>query len=459
MRTTARWAFWRRVQYFAFFGVVLLALLAFIYVSFFSSAPSCFDGRQNGDEASVDCGGACERICPFQVAQPEVQWARSFRIADGQYNAVAYVENRNQSAGTPELRYTFSLYDDQGLITERTGTTILPPDSVYPIFEGRIMTGARVPTRTFLDIAPPDVWLPAASSRDQFTIVERTLTGADMSPRLDATLYNNGLEEASDVEVVATIFDKERNALTSSRTVVEHFAPRTETDVVFTWPEPIATTVRSCEVPTDVVVAIDLSGSMNDDGGTPPEPISSALAAAERFVSRLRAGDQVGVVTFATEAAVASPLSGSIAAASAVVADLAIPPREETGATNTGDAFMEARELLTSAAHNVDARRVLVILTDGRPTAPSDEPEMHALTAASSTRASGIEVYAIGLGENVNFDFIRGVASEGKAFQALSNADVDRIYEEITGAICEDGPAIIEIVPKTTTAFENGAWR
>ena len=456
MRTTASWAFWRRAQYFTGFGTVLLGVLALVYFQYLYAAPTCFDSDQNGDETGVDCGGACTRICPFEVTMPQVQWARSFMIAEGQYNAVAYVENRNMTAATPELRYTFSLYDDQGLITERTGTTILPPDSVYPIFEGRIMTGNRVPTRTFLEVEEPELWIPATYGRDQFTVVERDLTGADSTPRLDAVLYNNNLEEAREVEVVATIFDSERNALTSSRTVVENFAPRSETPIVFTWPLPIAATLRSCEIPTDVVVAIDLSGSMNDDGGTPPEPVSSVRAAAERFVSRLRAEDQVGIVTFATEATIAAPLSGNIAAARAIVSGLSIAPKEETGSTNTGDALRRATEILESSLHNENARKVLVLLTDGRATAPQEDPEAYALLHASSTKAAGIDVYAIGLGANVNQEFITAVASdETKAYQALTNADIDGIYQTITSAICEDGPAIIEIIPKTEATFEN----
>ena len=97
---------------------------------------------------------------------------------------------------------------------------------------------------------------------------------------------------------------------------------------------------------------------------------------------------------------------------------------------------------------------MLVLLTDGLATAPDEEPELYALNAASSTRAADIEVYAIGLGANVNFEFIQAVASEGKAYQALSNTDIDRIYESITSSICEDGPAVIEIIPKTEATFE-----
>ncbi len=455
MKISRPWAFWRQVQYFTGFGVVFLGMCFLIYSNYFYVAASCFDNNQNGEERGVDCGGACARICVFDVAMPSVEWARSFRVTDGQYNAVAYVENNNLVAATPEISYTFSLYDADGLITERSGTTILPPDSSYPIFEGRITTGNRIPTQTLLDLKPAELWLPAKVGRNQFTIVDRNLQSADEQPRLDVLIANNELTEAKEVEVVATIFDANGNALTSSRTFVDEFLPREQREITFTWPEPIATTLRSCEVPTDVVVAIDLSGSMNNDQAEPPQPITSVLSAAESFVSRLQTGDQIGVVTFATEAIQNLGLTPSILDAQTAIQALSIDPEEEAGSTNTGEALLRATEELNSARHNADARKVAVLLTDGLATAPDEDPELYALAQASNLKGSGAQLFVIGLGEQVNMEFIRQLASEPtNAFQAINRNEVDRIYRDITGAICEDGAAIIDVVPKTKAVFE-----
>src|SRR5690606_16752742 len=125
-RTTAIWAMWRRMQYFAGFAIFFLAIGAWIYFAYFYQAPTCFDNAQNGVEAGVDCGGACVRICAFSVEQPTVQWSRAFRVTPGMYNAVGYVENTNREAASPQVNYTFSLFDDAGLIKEVKGTTILP---------------------------------------------------------------------------------------------------------------------------------------------------------------------------------------------------------------------------------------------------------------------------------------------------------------------------------------------
>jgi Mg-chelatase subunit ChlD len=455
MRTTSKWAFKRRMQYGTGFGLFWILVFTGVYFVYFNEAPTCFDLAQNGDERGIDCGGSCTRICAMDVQEPKVRWAQSFRVRDEQYNAVAYIENRNRDIATPEMNYTFTLYDSDGLITETTGTTILPPDSVYPIFVGPIQTGDRIPTQTFIELSPPEVWLPAETGRDQFSVVDRDLIGVDESPRLNASIRNNALTEAREVEVVATIFDAKGNALTSSRTFVQNFAPQTEQNVVFTWPEPIAKTLRSCEVPTDVLIAIDLSGSMNNDSLNPPQPITSVVSSAQAFISRLKEKDQVSVVTFASEAMTVLTFSNDTAGAVRTVGDLDIDPEEETGNTNTGDAFALALQEFSSDRHSQNARKVMVILTDGLATAPEDDPEEYAKAQALAVKNSGVEVYAIGLGEQVNMDFVHALATRSDlAFQALSSAQVDQIYQTITGTICEDGAAVIDIIPKTNASFQ-----
>lgn len=444
------WAFWRRVQYGTGFSLFWILVFSFVYFQYIYQAPTCYDNWQNGDERGVDCGGSCNKVCTADVIKPQISWSRSFQVTEGQYNAVAHIVNRNQNAGAPEVRYTFSLYDQQGLITERTGSTVLPPDSEYPVFEARIDTQGRVPTQTLFEIEPIDTWVKAEGGTEQFRLVERQLKNADAQPRLDATLYNNNLSDISEVEVVAIIFDANGNALTASRTFIDDFPGRSETDVVFTWPQPIAKTIRSCEIPTDVVLAVDLSGSMNNDQEDPPEPITSVLQAAKAFVQRMQNGDQASLVTFATEADIAVPLTTSLTEVATQVEALAIDPAEETGSTNTGEALTQATQELVSERHNAEARKVMVLLTDGLATAPDEEPEAYALEAAANAKQAGITVYSIGLGEQVNMDFVRSLASSPEqSYQAVSSASVDAIYKTITTDICEDGAAVIRVITKT----------
>lgn len=467
------WAFWRRLWYGTGFGLFWLMVFSLVYLVYFTTPATCFDLAHNGDERGIDCGGACTRICAFDVTPPQVEWARSFEITPGRYNAVAYIENRNQSAATPALPYTMKLYDANGLITERSGTSILPPNSSYPIFEARIDTDGRVPTQTIIELETADVWVPATKGRDQFTVNSRRLLSADNQPRLEAELYNNELVDADDVEVVATIFDARGNALTASRTFIDEFRARTNASVVFTWPNPIATTIRSCEVPSDVMLVLDRSGSMAADGGDPPEPLESAKRAAERFVAQLEDRDQVGFFSYATTPS--SPLEQSLTQnKQQAVAAIGSTSMGEDGIqyTNMGAAFNTAVTELQSARQRDDARKVIIFMTDGDVTRPVN-PEtgerdlayaaQYARDAAAAAKAAGVMIYTIGFGEffgeeddaiNRDVELITDLATEPRMYyEAPTVADLNRVYQEIASDICEDGAAVIDIVPKTDTLF------
>ena len=425
-----------------------------VYSMYWYVPPTCFDGIQNGKERAVDCGGVCTRICSVDTIAPEVLWTRAFHSTEGLYNVVAYVENRNLNVGAPELHYTVKLYDNAGLIVEKKNVTVLPPDSVYPIFEGRIETGKRVPTQARLEIEPDTLWLPATAGREQFSIKARELTSADTKPRLTATLENTALDEARDVEVIATIFDARGVALNASRTVIPILRGRTTEDVVFTWQEPIAKTLRSCEVPTDVLLAIDLSGSMNNDGGEPPQPLTSVLRAAESFARRLSEHDQGGVVTYASDIAVPQLLTKDKVTVAGVVNALTISPEAEKGGTNIGDALLASANEFFSDRHNSNARKVLVLFTDGLANEPGETPEQYATEAAQLLKSGDIEIFTIGLGTAVNSTFLKAIATdEAHYFNAPTTNTVDSVYRSVTAAMCEEGAAVIEIVPKTTASF------
>jgi Mg-chelatase subunit ChlD len=288
--------------------------------------------------------------------------------------------------------------------------------------------------------------------KEQFVVQGKELSNADSKPRLDAKIFNRSLDEAQYVEAIATIFDAKSSPLTSSRTVVPRFGAQEERAVTFTWPEPIAKTLRSCTVPTDVMLAIDLSGSINDDGGTPPEPLETVLRAASGFAKRLKDQDQIGVATFATDAFVVEPLATERTRVAERIRALKVAPKEERGSTNTGDGMRAGMVELLSPRHNPDARKVIVLLTDGKANAPVRKdatPEEYARTQAAEAYNRGIEVYTIGLGTSVNVDFLASLASSPKhSYRAVNRSTLDDIYRTISQALCEDGPAIIDIITK-----------
>jgi Mg-chelatase subunit ChlD len=448
------WAFWRRLQYIigtsAFFG--LLGVLIF-FTNFYVPA-NCQDGLMNGEESGIDCGGGCVQICAAQALPLRVVWTESFEISEGQYNVVSYIENPNQSVGVPSLNYTFELLSKGEVVGRISGQTVLPPDSIYPIFEGGIYTESQVDSANII-IEQPNYWLPSVVGREQFKAKDIDLANADKSPRLAVEIENTSLIAAENVEVVATVFGENGKAVTASETFIEYIGPRSSKNIVFTWPNPIAKTIKSCIIPTDVLVAIDLSGSMNNDGGDPPQPVTRAVEAAGQFVGSLKKGDQVGVVTFATEAKEDTFLTSTHDEVAKMVTGLSIDSKEEGGFTNTVDALKLSGSVLDSDRHNPDARRVLVLLTDGLPTTSGDEDVVSkAKEVADSLNKGGIEIYAIGLGSGVDQEFIRNIASSNNnAYFAPTGEDLKNIYSEITSSLCESGPTKIDIIAKTETSF------
>ena len=448
------WAFWRRVMYGSGFASFWILIGVGIYFVNFYEPANCFDGKLNGSETEVDAGGSCVRIASSDVIAPVVAWAESFEVVEGQYNAVAYIDNRNLLAGTPELRYTFSFYSGTELVGERSGVTELPPNSSYPIFEGRIYTQAPI-TNTTLALEPASVWLPVTSTEEQFKTSDINLLDVDIRPRLEVQLENISLSAANSIDVVATIFNDLGVPVAASQTEVESFAARSTKDVVFTWPQSIAKTVRSCSIPTDVLLGIDLSGSMNNDQAAPPQPVTDALAAAATFVSNLGPSDQVGVVSFASEADLVQTLTPAGTAVTDQITALTISPTEESGVTNTSAAIITAASELLSVRHNDNARRALVLLTDGLPTAGGiNEATAAARTAAADLARSGADVYIIGLGEQVDQAFVQSIASSpSKAYIAPNRAQLQQIYAEITASLCEVGPTKIEVITKPPVPF------
>jgi len=194
---------------------------------------------------------------------------------------------------------------------------------------------------------------------------------------------------------------------------------------------------------------------MNNDGGVPPQPVTTALEAAAAFVNDLNENDQVAVVTFASEAGVATELTNLHGAVANSILGLTIDPKEEVGFTNTVAAITAAQAELNSDRHNPDARRVLVILTDGLPTAAGDADVISAaIEAAKIVSGDDIEVYAIGLGAGVDKQFITDIAGDStNAFIAPTTAELEGIYAEITSSLCAAGPTKIDIIAKTKTNF------
>jgi hypothetical protein len=214
-------------------------------------APTCTDGKHNGTEAGIDCGGPCEKLCSAALAPIETLWSRPFKVAPGVYDAFAYVENKNFDAGVRKILYRFSLYDQQNLlVTERVGKTFITPNGRIPIFEGGIRTGERVPKRAFFEFAEVPLWEPLSPKAASLTLTPSAirLENASSTPRLSVIIGNKGIYTLSNVEVTAVLYDEGDNAFAVSRTIIDSLPKGGSAEASFTWLTPFAHAPARIEV-------------------------------------------------------------------------------------------------------------------------------------------------------------------------------------------------------------------
>jgi len=451
------WATKRKLQYLGIIVAFFIILVAIPLYVFIYDKPTCFDGFENGDESGVDCGGSCRLLCTAEIGQPIARWdPRIFRISPGIYSVLAYLENPNVTAEVLHAPYIFKLYDNKGLlITERKGETFIPKGQTFAIYEGNFSTGERVPTRAIFSFEPNLTWTKNLSTPPGLEVTNKALSREESSPRVDATVTNKSVSPVSNIELTAIIFDGAGSAIGASRTLVEDINPQESKALVFTWPNPFETKSEVCSAPVDTAIVIDRSGSMASLGKNPPQPLTDVKNAAVFFVNQLGPNDQGALITFANEASnpIDSLLTSSFESLKTAIGNIAIKT-PGTQNTNLADGIFQAKNELVSERHNESAGKVMVVLTDGIATMPQKAgdpkyPETFALERANEAKANGVSIFTIGLGKELNIEFLKQVASSSEEFYLAPTAkDLTGIYTQIATKICKKRPASIEIIPR-----------
>ncbi len=242
------WAAHKRVLYAVGAFFVLALLFSIPIYRFVTIPPSCTDGKQNGDERGVDCGGACALLCKDDVRKPIVHWSRVFPVSPGIYDAVAYVENQDTSARAEEAIYRFKVYDAENvLILEKIGKTRMEAGEAFAIFLGGIKTGTSEPKRVFFEFEPDIIFSRATRKEASIVALSPVLTSPDASPRLTVDLKNRTALTVRDIDVIALIYGGE-NAIAASATYVDEIKGNNTGQVLFTWPHPIVDVITRIEI-------------------------------------------------------------------------------------------------------------------------------------------------------------------------------------------------------------------
>lgn len=246
------WALKRQLFYLVIFLGVLGVFIFFVIFPYLNIEPSCTDGRRNGAETGVDCGGLCSRACIEDIAPVSILWSRAFKVVDGRYNAVAYIENHNKNKAVRKINYRFRFADANNVyIGMREGSTVIPPSGNFAVFEPAVGLGYSIPVYTTFEFTEVPFWSQVSEdtgSQVKVLVSDIKLEGEDTAPRLSATIKNNSLLAIPEVDVVAILYDELGNAISISQTYVEVLAGEEVREVTFTWPEKFSGKVLSTEI-------------------------------------------------------------------------------------------------------------------------------------------------------------------------------------------------------------------
>jgi Ca-activated chloride channel family protein len=194
----------------------------------------------------------------------------------------------------------------------------------------------------------------------------------------------------------------------------------------------------------DIVMALDVSGSMRAEDFKPDNRLTVAKNVAREFITGRR-GDRIGLVVFAGGAYTQCPLTLDYGVLQDLLDEVDFGQPDGTA---VGMALVTAVNRLRQAEGE---SRVVILLTDGQNNAGEVDP----LTAAEAARALGVRVYTIGAGTDgparvpvddpvfgrryvtidaqLDEDTLREIASmtDGKYFRATSAEALEAIYAEI----------------------------
>ena len=140
----------------------------------------------------------------------------------------------------------------------------------------------------------------------------------------------------------------------------------------------------------DIMIALDVSGSMQGEDFQPKNRLTVAKQVIKDFILK-RTSDRLGLVIFAGEAFLQCPLSVEHEMITSLVDEIDFSSVENDG-TAIGDALaLAASRMLDSKSQN----KIILLLTDGMNNKGSLDPE----TAAKACAEMGIKVYSVGIGK------------------------------------------------------------
>ena len=186
-------------------------------------------------------------------------------------------------------------------------------------------------------------------------------------------------------------------------------------------------------VPVDIVFVIDVSGSMS---GT---KIAQTREALETIINQLRISDRFTMVTFASS--VRTWIDGLVSASEYRQQGIQFARGLTAGGGTNFYGGLERAINILKTRGNPNYVQLLVMLTDGQPTAGETNPDTIVNLAVTTLTNTRISLNCLGFGQNLNFLLLQRLAlsNNGVARRIYVDSDaaqqLEGFFEEIASPI------------------------
>lgn len=172
----------------------------------------------------------------------------------------------------------------------------------------------------------------------------------------------------------------------------------------------------------NIILCCDNSGSMSGS-------VDSLQNAVSKFIASSNEKETIGFYTFDDSMIQSHPL-GSIEA------DQLQSAIDSMGAYGGTNIFGSLEQILNSVTIDSDANQAIILMTDGQDNYNHSVDEINSVIGSMAVR-KGYIIYVLGMGSNVDTDYLSAIAaaSGGQFIYSPSDSELDSLYTFIHGAL------------------------
>jgi hypothetical protein len=229
----------KRIVISTIYGVIFLVFIGLI-VSLIMPDPTCYDGKQNQEEAGIDCGGPCVP-CETTVTGNDLVVKDTSVVygGEGKYDIVANIHNPNALFGGEKVNYTIVLFDENGTeLDVRTGETFILPNENKYIVELELMSDVQ-PSKVETTIEKVD-WVKFTDFDSPQIVIKNQKVGLDENEAIYAKAFglvsNDSPYDFHNVVINIIILDERGVPIAAQKTIQKTLDSGDQREFTSLWP-------------------------------------------------------------------------------------------------------------------------------------------------------------------------------------------------------------------------------